>query len=157
MARILASRFEFANGEPLDSIGSSRCRKAARVIAGGSRQGQRRTFVKDDSFKDYVLDQLHGLASVEARRMFGGHGLYCGAKFFGIIYNGRLYFKVDAASRAQYEASDMKPFQPDMGKVMKGYYEVPAEILEDTMKLSQWAAQAVRSGAGQAAKQKRQR
>jgi TfoX/Sxy family transcriptional regulator of competence genes len=31
---------------------------------------------KDESFKDFVLDQLRELDDVEARRMFGGHGLY---------------------------------------------------------------------------------
>jgi len=30
---------------------------------------------KDESFKDFVLDQLRGLDDVEARRMFGGYGL----------------------------------------------------------------------------------
>ena len=31
---------------------------------------------KDDSFKDFILDQLQELNNVEARRMFGGYGLY---------------------------------------------------------------------------------
>jgi TfoX/Sxy family transcriptional regulator of competence genes len=30
---------------------------------------------KDESFKDFILDQLVGLDDVEARRMFGGFGL----------------------------------------------------------------------------------
>jgi TfoX/Sxy family transcriptional regulator of competence genes len=32
--------------------------------------------MKDDSFKTFVLDQLQKLDDVEARRMFGGYGLY---------------------------------------------------------------------------------
>jgi TfoX/Sxy family transcriptional regulator of competence genes len=31
--------------------------------------------MKDDSFRDFVLDQLRDLDDVEARRMFGGYGL----------------------------------------------------------------------------------
>ena len=46
---------------------------------------------KDDSFKDFVLDQLSDLDDVEARRMFGGYGLYQDEIFFGIIHKGRLY------------------------------------------------------------------
>ena len=46
--------------------------------------------MKDDSFKDFVLDQLQELDSVEARRMFGGYGLYQDETFFGIIHKGRL-------------------------------------------------------------------
>jgi len=34
--------------------------------------------VADDSFKDFVLDQLGGLPGLRARRMFGGTGLYAG-------------------------------------------------------------------------------
>ena len=36
---------------------------------------------KDDSFKDFILDQLYGLEGVTARALFGGHGLYRGGTF----------------------------------------------------------------------------
>jgi len=49
--------------------------------------------VKEDSFREFILDQLHDLESVEARPMFGGFGLYRDEVFFGIIFKGRLYFK----------------------------------------------------------------
>jgi hypothetical protein len=32
--------------------------------------------------------------------MFGAHGLYSGDKFFGILDEGRLFFKTDAAGAA---------------------------------------------------------
>ena len=41
---------------------------------------------KDESFKDFVLDQLHDLDGVEVRRMFGGYGLYQDELFFGILH-----------------------------------------------------------------------
>ncbi len=44
---------------------------------------------KDESFKDFVLDQLCNLEGVEARRMFGGYGLYQDETFFGIVHKGR--------------------------------------------------------------------
>ena len=47
----------------------------------------------NDSFKEFVLDQLSQLGQVECRAMFGGHGLYHNEAFFGIISKGRLYFK----------------------------------------------------------------
>jgi len=53
----------------------------------------------DESFKDFVLDQLQALAGVDARRMFGGFGLYRDEIFFGIVYRGRLYFKTDEGDR----------------------------------------------------------
>ncbi len=34
--------------------------------------------MKDDSFKEFILDQLHDLDELEARSMFGGYGVYQG-------------------------------------------------------------------------------
>src|SRR3989304_2400922 len=56
---------------------------------------------KEDSYRDFVLDQLHFLEDISCRSMFGGYGLYLGAGFFGIVYDGRLYFKTDATTRGE--------------------------------------------------------
>jgi DNA transformation protein len=100
--------------------------------------------VKDDSFKDFVLDQLQELDSVEARRMFGGHGLYQDETFFGIIHKGRLYFKIDEKTVAEYRKRKMKPFRPSANQSLKTYYEVPVEIIEDGDRLGAWAEAAIR-------------
>jgi len=39
----------------------------------------------DNSFKEFVLDQLHTLPELRAKAMFGAHGLYAGDHFFGIL------------------------------------------------------------------------
>jgi DNA transformation protein len=64
----------------------------------------------DDSFKEFVLDQLGALPELRARAMFGAHGLYAGEKFFGILDEGRLFFKTDAASASDYTARGMGAF-----------------------------------------------
>ncbi len=69
--------------------------------------------VKDESFKDFVLDQLRELDDVEARRMFGGYGLYQDETFFGILHKGKLYFKVDESTVSEYRKRKMKPFRPN--------------------------------------------
>ena len=61
----------------------------------------------DESFKEFVLDQLSALPKLRARAMFGAHGLYSGKRFFGILDEGRLFFKTDAASQADYTARGM--------------------------------------------------
>jgi DNA transformation protein len=58
--------------------------------------------MKDDSFKDFVLDQLQELDGADARRMFGGYGLYRDETFFGILHKGKLYFKVDESTVGEY-------------------------------------------------------
>jgi DNA transformation protein len=100
---------------------------------------QKKKQMKDDSFKDFVLDQLRGLDDVEARRMFGGYGLYRDETFFGIVHKGRLYFKVDERSASAYRKRKMKPFRPNPKQTLKSYYQVPVEILEDADELCEWA------------------
>jgi DNA transformation protein len=98
-----------------------------------------------DSFLEYVLDQLRGLDRVETRAMFGAHGLYQAGVFFGIVHDGRLYFKTDEESRAEYEQRGMAPFRPSEKQTLKNYYELPVDVLEDDEALCLWALRACRS------------
>lgn len=98
---------------------------------------------KDESFKDFVLDQLQDLDDVAARPMFGGYGLYHDETFFGILYKGRLYFKIDEDSVGEYRKRKMKPFRPNARQTLKTYYEVPVEFIEDRDKLIEWACKAI--------------
>ena len=98
--------------------------------------------MKADSFRDFVLDQLSELAGVTCRAMFGGHGLYLGKDFFGIIAGGRLYFKTDETSRIEYERRGMKPFQPNERQAMR-YHEVPPDVIESRRDVAVWAQRAI--------------
>lgn len=100
---------------------------------------------KAETFVEFVLDQLSGLGDVTCRRMFGGHGLYCGPTFFGILDKGRLYFRTDAASRAEYVKAGMKPFRPNPRQTLKNYFQVPVEVLEDRDRLLAWARRALQA------------
>lgn len=96
-----------------------------------------------DEYLDYVLDQLSAVGEVVYRKMFGGVGLYLDEKFFAIIADDMLYFKVDHENRADYQAEDMEPFKPFDDKPMTmQYYEVPIDILESREKLKPWALKA---------------
>jgi DNA transformation protein len=97
---------------------------------------------KSDGFAEFVLDQLAELRAVTCRAMFGGYGLYRKGTFFGIIHRSRLYFKTDERTRAAYIARGVKPFRPNSKQMLKSYYEVPVEILEDDDQLVAWALQA---------------
>jgi DNA transformation protein and related proteins len=98
---------------------------------------------KDDSFKDFVLDQLVGMDDVEARRMFGGFGLYQDETFFGIVHKGKLFFKIDESTVGEYRKRKMKPFRPNAKQTLKSYYQVPVDVVEDADELRQWAVKAV--------------
>lgn len=100
--------------------------------------------MRDESFKDFVLDQLEALPDIEARGMFGGFGLYADKTFFGIISDGVLYLKTNADTKARYLDHGMKPFAPSEKQVLKNYFEVPAHILEDRESLVEWAIESIR-------------
>lgn len=99
----------------------------------------------DQSFKDFVLDQLSALPGVRAKAMFGGHGLYQDDRFFGILAEGRLYFKTDATSRAAYIGRGMEPFTYEQAgrKMTMHYFELPAEVLENRGECVAWAMHAI--------------
>lgn len=99
----------------------------------------------------YLLDQLRAVEGVRAKRMFGGHGLYADEFFFAIVSDGRLYLKTDEHTRADFVAHGMGPFSPPSGQVLKRYYEVPEEIVDDRHTLSDWARCAIRIAIADAA------
>jgi DNA transformation protein len=105
--------------------------------------------VPDDSFKEFVLDQLGALPELRARAMFGAHGIYSGEIFFGILDAGRLFFKTDATSQTDYTERGMEPFTYESkGKVLTmSYHEVPPDVLENAPELTAWARRAIQLAA----------
>jgi DNA transformation protein len=93
----------------------------------------------ENSFVAFVLDELRKVPGLGCRAMFGGHGLYRGGTFFGIVFAGRLYLKTDGATVGHYTSLGMRPFQPNDRQLLKTYYEVPADVLEDRDRLVAWA------------------
>jgi DNA transformation protein len=95
-------------------------------------------------FVGFLLDQLDGVPDVRAQRMFAGFGLYSGDLFFGIVYDGMLYFKVNDESRRDYVRARMKPFKPYKNRPMTmKYYQVPVAVMEDADELCRWARRAI--------------
>ncbi len=113
----------------------------------------------DDSFKEFVLDQLSALPEIRARAMFGAYGVYQADRFFGILDEGRLYFKTDAQSQADYVARGMGPFTYETkGRTMTmSYYEVPPDVLENAAELVMWANRAIQIAAAGSRKSPKKR
>jgi DNA transformation protein len=97
-----------------------------------------------DSFRDFVLEQLAALDGLRCKRMFGGHGLYSGEQFFGIVFDGRLYFKTHPETLPEYMQHFAAVFAPSEKQVLKNYREVPVDVLEDRERLLLWARKARR-------------
>ena len=89
----------------------------------------------------HCLELLAPLGAVRARRMFGGHGLYVDDLFVALIADERLYLKVDAQTRAAFEAAGCEPFVYDgRGQaVTMGYWTAPDEAIESPALMLPWA------------------
>jgi DNA transformation protein len=109
------------------------------------------------TFRTFIVDQLgRAVSRVRARSMFGGVGIYAGDLFFALIADDTLYFKADESNRPDFERRGMGPFRPygEGGEVMQ-YYQVPAELLEDTEALRPWAEKAIAAAARKKTKRSR--
>jgi DNA transformation protein len=96
-----------------------------------------------DEFRLHVIDQLSTAGPIRTRRMFGGLGFYSGDLFFALADDDVLYFKVDDHTRPAFEAAGSRPFQPFEGSGTMGYWNVPADVLEDTDALAVWMRKAI--------------
>jgi DNA transformation protein len=95
-----------------------------------------------DEFLDYVIDQLAAWGEVTARKMFGGAGLYRDGTMFGLIADDVAYLKVDDFNREDFVKAGASPFNPYPDKVkatVMSYYEIPADVLENSTVLAKWA------------------
>ncbi len=95
------------------------------------------------SYRDFVLEQLGRVTPVTGKSMFGGLGIYAQGLFFALIAEDRLYFKVDDATRPDFEQRRMEPLRPFGEDSAMGYFEVPADVVEDVAQLEPWVRKAI--------------
>src|SRR5918995_3146576 len=96
-----------------------------------------------DNYRTYIVEQLAALPALSTRRMFGGIGIYSDTLFFALIDDDVLFFKVDDANRDDYVSRGMKAFMPFPGQPSLGYFQVPAEVIEEAEELARWARRSV--------------
>ncbi len=75
--------------------------------------------------------------------MFGGLGFFKDGLMFGMVGNNSFRLKVDSTNEQDYLSLGMKPFNSESKKKGMPYWEVPAEILEDKSRLSNWANKSI--------------
>lgn len=92
-------------------------------------------------FVRFILEGLAPLGNVTAKRMFGGDGIFRGGLMFALVSEDTLYFKVNNSLRDAYIQRQCQAFTyTRQGKPCQlNYFSVPAEALEDSDELCQWA------------------
>ncbi len=100
-----------------------------------------------NQYVDFLVEWLSPLGEITARRMFGGHTLYCNGVVFALVADRTLYLKADELTRPRFEAKGLEPFRPfeDRPEVMQ-YYPPPAEFFEDPDVMRDWGQAALEVG-----------
>jgi DNA transformation protein and related proteins len=96
-----------------------------------------------------ILKLLTPLGPVEARRMFGGHGLYLEGTIFAVIFDRTLFLKADERTKGAFEKRGYGPitYEGRRGQeVVFPYWETPKELLKDGKALCRWAQKAYETG-----------
>ncbi|MEP7099931.1 MAG: TfoX/Sxy family protein [Burkholderiales bacterium] len=94
-----------------------------------------------NEFVAHCAELLGAIGNVRSRRMFGGHGFYVDELFVALSFAERLYLKVDAQTRASFEAEGCVPFVYDSAgeAISLGYFSAPEEAMESPPLMAPWA------------------
>lgn len=93
------------------------------------------------AFATHIVDLLESFGRCEARRMFGGYGIFHQGLMFALIADGELYLKADDHSRDRFESADCDAFvyyKKDRPYRLS-YYRAPDDFFEDETICLDWA------------------
>jgi len=99
--------------------------------------------MRKDDFRDFVIGQLGDLRGLDCEAIYDGYALRCDKTFFAIVSKGRLYFRVNDATRPAFAAAKSGPLRTGGGKFELGFLEVPAAVVQSPPALVEWAEQAI--------------
>lgn len=99
----------------------------------------------DADFVAYVLELCQPLLRCSARKMFGGYGIYGDGLMFALVFDGRLFLKVDELTKADFVAAGCAPFVYEGQKqpIEMSYWTVPEAALESAEDMAPWARRAL--------------
>lgn len=95
-------------------------------------------------FADWVVELLEPLGRVQARRMFGGYGLFLDGLMFAIVIDDVVWFKTDEENRDLFAKLGEPPFTYlRAGKPARlNFFRAPDDALESSHALLPWAQSA---------------
>jgi len=85
------------------------------------------------------------LGPVQAKRMFGGHGVFLEGLMFALIAGDRLYLKVDDETKALFAEAGAEPFvyRGKTRPVEMSYWSLPVDPDADREAFLAWARVAI--------------
>ena len=89
----------------------------------------------DQTFVDFVVDQIENAEEITAKKLFGEYGVYAGKKLFALICDNKLFIKPTVAGRSFIKAVVEAPPYPGAK---------PSFLIEDKLEDRDWLSQLVR-------------
>ena len=102
---------------------------------------------KASEFVDNLQEVFRLFGSVQARSMFGGHGIYHDGVMIGLVADDTLYLKTGPDNAARFAEAGLEPFSYDskIRRVITSYARAPDDALEDPAILRDWAQGAIQA------------
>jgi DNA transformation protein and related proteins len=95
---------------------------------------------------EFLHELFLPFGTVQVRRMFGGAGLFADGVMFGLVSDGQIYLKADAAAARRFEAEGCRPFEYSTARdrrTLTSYWRLPDRLYDDADELAQWARAAL--------------
>ena len=97
-----------------------------------------------NEFVDNLKEVFALFGPIQARKMFGGYGIYRDELMFALVAEGELYLKADALSRYAFIERGLPAFEyRKKDRLIKiSYYLAPEAVFDDPQAASEWANRA---------------
>ena len=94
-----------------------------------------------NEFVEYLHELLHDFGPIQAKKMFGGYGIYHQGLMFGLVADDTLYLKSYDESMPQFEAMQLPAFryQRQGKEITMSFHQAPADMLEQADEATHWA------------------
>jgi len=89
----------------------------------------------DQSYVDYILEQIQDAGELNARKMFGEYGIWSDGKIFALICNNKLFIKPTESGRV---------FIGDVVEAPPYEGAKPSFLIEDKVEDREWLSELVR-------------
>jgi len=89
----------------------------------------------DQSFVDYIVEQIQDAGEVTARKMFGEYGVFSNGKIFALICDNKLFVKPTESGRA---------FIKDVVEAPPYEGAKPSFLIEEKVEDREWLSDLVR-------------
>lgn len=89
----------------------------------------------DQSFVDFIIDQIDSSGRVTSRKMFGEYGLYSDAKLFALVCDNKLFIKPTTSGKEFIGKAVEVPPYPGAK---------PSFLIEDKLEDKDWMKELVR-------------